>query len=107
MGGWFSVRGRAGELRFTGTPPVWRRPYVRVRWEGPSSARRAQSPSRTWRRFCKQLDGTGDTRSGARTMIGSGYERRTDGMGTADAPAGPRVKVYDLAKDLNVSKDDL
>ena len=34
-------------------------------------------------------------------MIGSGY---TDGSAT---PAGPRVRVYDLAKDLNVGKDDL
>ena len=34
-------------------------------------------------------------------MIGSGY---TDANA---APAGPRVRVYDLAKDLNVGKDDL
>jgi translation initiation factor IF-2 len=34
-------------------------------------------------------------------MIGSGYQ---DGNA---APAGPRVRVYDLAKDLNVGKDDL
>ena len=34
-------------------------------------------------------------------MIGSGY---TEGNA---APAGPRVRVYDLAKDLNVGKDDL
>src|SRR4051812_4156982 len=34
-------------------------------------------------------------------MIGSGY---TDGTA---APAGPRVRLYDLAKDLNVGKDDL
>jgi translation initiation factor IF-2 len=40
-------------------------------------------------------------------MIGSGYERRTDGMGTPETPAGPRVKVYDLAKDLGVGKDEL
>src|SRR3954462_2781203 len=40
-------------------------------------------------------------------MIGSGYERRADGMGAPETPAGPRVKVYDLAKDLNVSKDEL
>jgi translation initiation factor IF-2 len=40
-------------------------------------------------------------------MIGSGFERRSEGSGTPEAPVGPRVKVYDLAKDLNVPKDDL
>ena len=40
-------------------------------------------------------------------MIGSGYERRNEGMGTPEAPVGPRVRVYDLAKDMGVNKDEL
>ncbi len=40
-------------------------------------------------------------------MIGSGFERRSEGSNTPEAPVGPRVKVYDMAKDMNVPKDDL
>jgi translation initiation factor IF-2 len=40
-------------------------------------------------------------------MIGSGYERRMDGMGAPEAPVGPRVRVYELAKDLGVQPKDL
>jgi translation initiation factor IF-2 len=40
-------------------------------------------------------------------MIGSGYERRSDGMGAPEAPVGPRVRVYELAKDLGVQPKDL
>src|SRR6476659_7356703 len=36
-------------------------------------------------------------------MMGSGYERRPEPA----APAGPRLRVYELAKDLNVSPKDL
>src|SRR5665213_2116522 len=36
-------------------------------------------------------------------MIGSGYERRTE----PEAPVGPRVRVYELAKDLGVQPKDL
>src|SRR4249920_2240222 len=36
-------------------------------------------------------------------MMGSGYERRPE----PEAPAGPRLRVYELAKDLNVSPKDL
>src|SRR5215510_14731170 len=36
-------------------------------------------------------------------MMGSGYERRPE----PEAPAGPRVRVYELAKDLNVPPKDL
>jgi len=35
--------------------------------------------------------------------MGSGYERRPE----PEAPAGPRLRVYELAKDLNVSPKDL
>src|SRR5690348_4512127 len=42
-------------------------------------------------------------------MIGSGYERRSanEGSATADTPAGPRVKVYELAKELGIPHKDL
>jgi len=36
-------------------------------------------------------------------MMGSGYERRTE----PEPPAGPRLRVYELAKDLNVTPKDL
>src|SRR6188768_3042108 len=36
-------------------------------------------------------------------MMGSGFERRPE----PEAPAGPRLRVYELAKDLNVSPKDL
>jgi translation initiation factor IF-2 len=36
-------------------------------------------------------------------MMGSGYERRPE----PEAPAGPRLRVYELAKDLNVQPKDL
>ena len=36
-------------------------------------------------------------------MMGSGYER----MGAPEAPVGPRVRVYELAKDLNLQPKDL
>jgi translation initiation factor IF-2 len=36
-------------------------------------------------------------------MMGSGYERRTE----PEPPAGPRLRVYELAKDLNVQPKDL
>jgi translation initiation factor IF-2 len=36
-------------------------------------------------------------------MIGSGYDR----AGTPEAPVGPRVRVYELAKDLGVQPKDL
>src|SRR5450432_2422179 len=36
-------------------------------------------------------------------MMGSGYERRTE----PEAPVGPRVRVYELAKDLGVQPKDL
>ena len=36
-------------------------------------------------------------------MIGSGYDR----AGTPEAPLGPRVRVYELAKDLGVQPKDL
>jgi len=36
-------------------------------------------------------------------MMGSGYERRTE----PEAPAGPRRRLYELAKDLNVQPKDL
>ena len=38
------------------------------------------------------------------TMMGSGYERTN---GTGGPPAGPRLRVYELAKDLNVQPKDL
>ncbi len=42
-------------------------------------------------------------------MIGSGFERRSDSSGGADAQAvaGPRVRVYELAKELGVPNRDL
>jgi translation initiation factor IF-2 len=41
-------------------------------------------------------------------MIGSGYERRSEGSGGApEAPAGPRIRVYELAKELGVQHKDL
>ena len=36
-------------------------------------------------------------------MMGSGYERRPE----PEAPTGPRLRVYELAKDLNVQPKDL
>src|SRR6476646_7456857 len=36
-------------------------------------------------------------------MMGSGYERRTE----PELPAGPRLRVYELAKDLNLQPKDL
>src|SRR6476619_7725248 len=36
-------------------------------------------------------------------MMGSGFERRPE----PEAPAGPRRRLYELAKDLNVSPKDL
>jgi translation initiation factor IF-2 len=36
-------------------------------------------------------------------MMGSGYERRPE----PEAPAGPRLRVYELAKDLNVQPKDM
>ncbi|HSS40708.1 MAG TPA: translation initiation factor IF-2 N-terminal domain-containing protein [Polyangia bacterium] len=36
-------------------------------------------------------------------MIGSGYDR----AGTPEAPVGPRVRIYELAKDLGVQPKDL
>src|SRR5579862_6793942 len=36
-------------------------------------------------------------------MIGSGYDR----SGTPEAPVGPRVRVYELAKDLGLQPKDL
>ena len=36
-------------------------------------------------------------------MMGSGYERRPE----PEAPSGPRLRVYELAKDLNVAPKDL
>src|SRR5256885_16412928 len=36
-------------------------------------------------------------------MIGSGYDR----VGIPEAPVGPRVRVYELAKDLGVQPKDL
>ena len=35
--------------------------------------------------------------------MGSGYERRTE----PEAPVGPKVRVYELAKDLGVQPKDL
>src|SRR3954453_20042659 len=42
-------------------------------------------------------------------MIGSGFERRSESSGGADAQAvaGPRVRVYELAKELGVANRDL
>ena len=40
-------------------------------------------------------------------MIGSGYERRSEGMGPPETPLGPRVRAYELAKDLGVQPKDL
>jgi len=42
-------------------------------------------------------------------MIGSGFERRSESSGGADSQsvAGPRVRVYELAKELGVSNKDL
>src|SRR5216110_3446256 len=42
-------------------------------------------------------------------MIGSGFERRSDSSGGAEAQAasGPRVRVYELAKELGVPNKDL
>ena len=43
------------------------------------------------------------TKETVNTMMGSGYERRTE----PEPPAGPRLRVYELAKDLNVQAKDL
>src|SRR6476469_7584368 len=42
-------------------------------------------------------------------MIGSGYERRseTSSSGHEDASAAPRVRVYEMAKDLGLAARDL
>jgi len=42
-------------------------------------------------------------------MIGSGFERRSESSGGADAPsvAGPRMRVYELAKEMGVPNKDL
>jgi translation initiation factor IF-2 len=41
-------------------------------------------------------------------MIGSGFERRSESSGGAEAPvAGPRMRVYELAKELGLSNKDL
>src|SRR5262245_56194560 len=40
-------------------------------------------------------------------MIGSGYERRTEGTTTAEAPSAPRLKVYELAKELGTPHKEL
>src|SRR3954463_11734705 len=42
-------------------------------------------------------------------MIGSGFERRSESSGGADSQsvAGPRVRVYELAKELGVANRDL
>jgi translation initiation factor IF-2 len=42
-------------------------------------------------------------------MIGSGFERRSESSGGADtqAVAGPRVRVYELAKELGIANRDL
>ena len=41
-------------------------------------------------------------------MIGSGFERRSESSGGPDAPvAGPRLRVYELAKELGISNRDM
>src|SRR5450432_4370307 len=41
-------------------------------------------------------------------MIGSGFERRSESSGGPEAtPAGPRVRVYELAKELALTNRDL
>jgi len=42
-------------------------------------------------------------------MIGSGFERRSESSGGADAPsvAGPRMRVYELAKEMGIQNKDL
>src|SRR5579872_1766389 len=41
-------------------------------------------------------------------MIGSGYERRSEGSGSApEAPQGPKVRVYEMAKELGIPNRDL
>ena len=42
-------------------------------------------------------------------MIGSGFERRSESSGGTDSQsvAGPRVRVYELAKELGISNKDL
>src|SRR5260370_24122622 len=41
-------------------------------------------------------------------MIGSGYERRSEGSSNApEAPQGPKVRVYEVAKELGIPNKDL
>ncbi|HEX3697422.1 MAG TPA: translation initiation factor IF-2 [Polyangia bacterium] len=41
-------------------------------------------------------------------MIGSGYERRSEGSSSApEAPQGPKVRVYEVAKELGIANRDL
>ena len=42
-------------------------------------------------------------------MIGSGFERRSESSGGGDAPAvaGPRMRVYELAKEMGIPNKDL
>ena len=41
-------------------------------------------------------------------MIGSGFERRSESTGGPDATVpGPRVRIYELAKELGLSNRDL
>ncbi|HXI59262.1 MAG TPA: translation initiation factor IF-2 [Polyangia bacterium] len=41
-------------------------------------------------------------------MIGSGYERRSEGSSNApEAPSGPKVRVYEVAKELGIANRDL
>jgi translation initiation factor IF-2 len=40
-------------------------------------------------------------------MIGSGYERRSESTSTQDAAAAPRVRVYEMAKELGIGNREL
>ncbi|HET6284454.1 MAG TPA: translation initiation factor IF-2 [Polyangia bacterium] len=40
-------------------------------------------------------------------MIGSGYERRSDNSGTPEAQSAPRVRVYEIAKELGIANREL
>src|SRR6185295_2316640 len=40
-------------------------------------------------------------------MIGSGYERRSESSASAEASAAPRVRVYEVAKELGIGNREL
>src|SRR4051812_29279882 len=40
-------------------------------------------------------------------MIGSGYERRSDSSASPEAAAAPRVRVYEVAKELGIGNREL